>query len=113
MAHTPRALVGHSRLAFDFLRRNSVTRTGHEIHGEKPNREFGRRLVEDRSRTRVNMMPAFLAGESAPRTHHVEIGKRATAGAENVRSAVVDFHELGETGRVIGIFGLELFEGVL
>src|SRR5271165_7055766 len=113
VAHTPRALIGNARLTFNFLRRNAMACAGHQVHGEKPERQLRRRFVEDRSRTRINVMAAFLTGEASPLAHGIKIGKNSTPGAMNVCPTEIDFHQLHKAGCIIRVFCLELFESVL
>lgn len=68
--------------------------------------------MEDRPGRRVNMMTARLTGIGAALAHGVKGGALLTTGANNIGPAIVDFHQLGETGGVVRIFLLELLERV-
>jgi hypothetical protein len=58
------------------------------------------------------VVTTFLAGERLAGVHGVELGLIDPAGwASEFRPAVIDLHELGQAGRVIGVLGLEFFEG--
>lgn len=113
MAHPPRGFVSAANLPLDFLSRDAVASTGHQIHREKPVGQFGARLVKDRIRAWVNVVAAFLAGERAPVGHRVEMGMDAAAGAVDLRPAVLHVHDLAKARRVIRVFGLEILERVL
>jgi hypothetical protein len=113
VAHAPCAFIGHACLPLHLLGRDPMAGAGHQIHREKPMGEFRAALVKDGASSRINMVPALLAGIGPALSHRVEFSpQRATAGACDFGAAVVDLHQLGEAGRVVRIFGLELFEGV-
>lgn len=112
MADAPSAFIGHAGLTLDFLGRDAVARTCHQIHGEEPNRQLGWRLVKDRVCARIDMVAALLASEGSALVHHVKIRLDAARWAKNLGPAVVNLHQLSEARRVVGIFGLELFESV-
>lgn len=112
MADAPGSLVCDASLALNFLRRYAVTSAGHQIHGEKPDRELRARLMKDRVGAWVNVVSAFLAGEGAALAHHVELRANATGRAENLSPTEVDLHEFGQASRVVGISGLERLEGI-
>lgn len=112
MAHPPRGLVGDAELALDLFRRHTVARACHEVHRKKPLGEVRPRLVENRSGARVNVVATFLTGIRLARVHRVEAGFNAACRTCDLSTAVVDFHELSEARRIIGILGLKLFECV-
>src|SRR5438132_1484532 len=58
-------------------------------------------------------MAAVLTGVGAALRDPMEFAVRATAGAAELSPAVLLFHDAVETGRIIRVLGLELFEGVL
>lgn len=113
VAHAPSALIGDANLPFDFLGRNAVASAGHEVHCKEPLGERRAGLVKDGTGRRIDVMAALLAGKRAPLRHRMKLGPINAAGrAGDLGAPVVDFHQLGEAGRVVRIFGLELFEGV-
>jgi len=61
LKHAPCRLVRHPSLALNLFGANPASSLGHEIDGIEPSRERSRRLVEDRSRGRVNVMAATVA----------------------------------------------------
>ena len=69
--------------------------------------------MKDRVGAGVNVVTALLAGVGAARRHRMKVCPNAAGWARDVRSAVVDLHELGETRRVIRVLGLKLLECVL
>lgn len=110
--HAPSGFVGAANLALQFLRGDSVTGAGHQIHGEEPVGQLRAGLVEDGVSARVDVMTAFLTGECLAGCHGVELGLDATAGADKARPAELDVHEPDQTGGVIGELGLELLESI-
>jgi hypothetical protein len=69
--------------------------------------------VKDGAGGRVDVMAAVLTGIGAPLAHGMESSRLLAAGAADRGAAVVDFHELGEAGGVVRVFGLKLLESVL
>ncbi len=113
MRHAPRRFVGATDLPLQFLRGNAVAGRSHEVHREKPVRELRTGLVKDGPGARVNVMAALLAGVSLPLPHGMKLGvNRPAAGAGELGPAELDFHELRQTGRIIGQVGLELLESI-
>jgi len=112
MAHAPGCLVGDADLALNFLGRYPMARARHQIHGEKPMRKLGPRLVEDRMRAWIDVMAALLAGIGTTLRHRMKVRPRVTCRAFYVRPAEVDLHELRKAGRIVRVFGLEFLEGV-
>lgn len=64
--HAPRRLVGHTKLALQFLCGHTVAGSGHEEHGKEPRAQRRAGLVEDRSRRGIKLMAAPSAGIGAP-----------------------------------------------
>jgi hypothetical protein len=61
--HAPRGLIGHAKLAFEFLCWNPMTGRGEQIKGIKPELQRCARILKRSSGGRVDVMPAPLAGE--------------------------------------------------
>jgi len=112
MTDPPCTLVSDASLALDFLGRDTVARAGHQVHGKKPNRQFGARLVEDCSSARIDMMSAFLASIGAPRAHWMEPSASIANVALCFVAAMKNFHDLGQTRIVVWILDLELLKGI-
>jgi len=112
MANPPSALVGDASLPLDFLGRDAMSSAGHEVHRKEPDRELGAALVKDGPGCGIDVMAAPLAGVSPPRGHRMKLHPLVADLTMRLVPAVLDFHDPCETGRVIGIFGLELLESV-
>ncbi len=69
-----------------------MARTGHEVHGEKPNAQLGARFVKDRSGARIDVMPTFLASIGATRVHRMELRALITDLAMRSFAAVLHLH---------------------
>ena len=111
--HTPRRLVCATDLPLQFLCRNAMTGRSHEVHREKPVRQFGAGLVENRPRTRVDVVATVLAGEGLSGRHGVKLGLcNATAWAGNPRAAELDVHDCQQAGCIVRELFLELFESI-
>jgi hypothetical protein len=111
LTHTPSAFVGHAGLTLNFLRRDAVTRAGHEIHDKKPDRQLRSGFVKNGVRGWIDVVAALLAGEGAAFGHHVEPGQHTAGRAVNFRAAEIDFHQLRQARLIVGILGLKLLEG--
>ena len=59
MAHAPSCLVRHAQLALQFLGRNAVPRGRKKVHRVEPLLQRRPRVLERRSRHRMNMVPAI------------------------------------------------------
>ena len=59
--HAPRSLVGHTKLAFKLFSGDAVASASHEVHGVEPQVQRRRRLVEDSSSSRMQMISAANA----------------------------------------------------
>jgi len=62
--HPPRCLVGHSKLAFKFFGRNSVTGCCEKVNGVEPQLQRSPRVLKWSSGGGVDMVPAPLTGKS-------------------------------------------------
>lgn len=113
MAHAPRGFVRAADLPLDLFRGDAVPSAGHQVHREKPMRQFGARFVKDCVGARVDMMAAFLAGKRAAVGHRVEMGMDAATRTVDLGATVLHVHDLAKAGRVIGVFGLKFLERVL
>lgn len=56
VAHAPRGLVRHSKLALQFFRGDTVAGCGEQVHGVKPFLKWSMRACKGRTRHWVNMM---------------------------------------------------------
>ena len=57
------------------------------------------------------MMAAILASIAPPLADTMKLRIDPTSGARELGSAVAHIHDLVQTGSIVGVFGLELFEG--
>ena len=57
-------------------------------------------------------MATFLAGKGSPLGHGVKLRHNAASRATDLSTPILDLHDGRETGRIIGVLRLELFEGV-
>jgi len=110
--HAPRRLVGAADLPLQFLRRNAVTRAGHQVHGKKPVRQLRAGLVKNRVRARVNVVAAFLAGVGLPGGHGVKLGLDSAPRANQFRAPEFDPHKGSKAGGIVRELGLELLERI-
>ena len=60
--HAPRGLVGHSKLALQFLRGNAVLAGRHEENCKEPRLKFRAGFVKDRASGGIDLMPAPRTG---------------------------------------------------
>src|ERR1700719_956226 len=61
LEHAPRGFVGHARLALNLFRADPAARRPNQVHGVKPNPQRRARLLKDRPRQRVDVIPTRLA----------------------------------------------------
>jgi hypothetical protein len=85
---------------------------GHEVHRKEPDRQLGAGFVEDSPGAGVDVVAALLAGVGPPLGHRVKSGPHVANLTMRFLTAVLDFHDPGEAGRVIRILGLKLLESV-
>ena len=111
MRHAPRRFVGHAKLALQFLRGHTILAGGKQIHGKEPLLQRGSRLLKGRSHAWVNVMAAMLARIAAALGNPMKLGIGTTAGTRG-RVSKLHGHDLVQASPIIGVFGLELLEGV-
>ena len=104
MAHAPSRLVGHAKLAFDFLGGNSVTRGAEQEHDVEPVAKRSAGPVERRIGGREYLMAAEIAGIRPAFCDRMELGF-ASAFFAFMREAVARLHKMLQTG----FFGREAF----
>jgi hypothetical protein len=97
MAHAPRRLVGHAKLALDFLGGNAVARGAEQKHDIKPVAQRSARPIERRIGGRIDLMAAEIAGIGAPFGNRMELGF-APAFIANMGKAVARLHKMLQTG---------------
>src|ERR1019366_451309 len=99
MRHAPRRLIMHAKLAFEFFRRNSMTRRGEEIHRVKPLLQGHTGSPERRSDHRVNMVPAIAGIGRHPR----KLAKFANLAATLARDifAISLLEKMCQTGVIV------------
>ena len=112
MADAPRAFVGHPTLALDFLGRDPMPSTRHQVHRKEPHSQFGARFVKDGPGARVDVMAAPTC-VGPPLAHRMKLGPLVANRAMRLVAPVLDFHDPGEADRVIRKISLKLLEGVL
>lgn len=73
MAHAPRTLVRHAKLAFQFLGRNAMAGSSEKIDGIEPKLQGGAAILKGSANRGVKMMSAPLAGIGAFRLNFVPV----------------------------------------
>ena len=63
--HAPRRLIGHAKLALEFLAADAVARRGEQVDGVEPKLERGAGLLKRRPDRGVQVVTAPLAGIGA------------------------------------------------
>jgi hypothetical protein len=81
MAHAPRRFVGNPNLAFDFLGRNTITRSAKLEHDKKPIAQAGASAVKGCSSGRIDLRAAPFASVRATGFDAVELRVLATLSA--------------------------------
>ena len=111
--HAPRALVGDSGLALNLFGRNAATGRTHQVHGVKPDSQFGARLLKDRPGQRVDVVPAGLTSVGRPAMHAVVFSRFVLALAAVGHSAGKTLlFDLLKAGVIVREIFVELLEGV-
>lgn len=115
--HAPGRLVRDAKLALQLLCGDAASSAGHEVHRIEPQMQRGRRLVEDRPRCWVEVVPATRTRPRLALLRHAVALEDALRFAlravrvfaiRRVALAPKDF----ETRRIVGVLLHELHEGV-
>lgn len=100
-------LVGHTKLALQFLAAHAVARRAEQIHGVIPRDERGARVLKDGASGRVHMMAARGANVGAALLQLVERAFDRTAlGAVKAGAPETNLHDVFKAG----VFGIEALE---
>lgn len=83
LEHAPSGLVGNARLPLNLLGRDAATGRGHQVNCMEPDGQRRTRLVKDRVRCGVNMVPAMVAGIRGTTGNAVMFGHLFAGLAEN------------------------------
>lgn len=109
MAHAPSRLVGHAKLALDFLGGNAIARGAEQEHDVEPIAQRGARPMERRIGGREHLIAAEIAGIGPAFRDRMELGF-ASAFFAVMRQSVARLHKMLQTGFLGGEAVLKLAE---
>jgi hypothetical protein len=116
--HAPRGLVGDAQFTFKLLGRDAAASACHQVHGVEPQVERRRRLVEDRSSGRMQVMAARGAGPRLTLLRSLVAFKDTLCVALGACGVLPIFGKLSasepfQTGCIVRKFAHEIHERVL
>jgi hypothetical protein len=100
VGHAPRRLVGHTKLALQFLRGHAVAGSREKVDGVEPELQWRASILERRSGGRVQMMPAPLTDIGTFGLETIPVGF-ALAPWADMALTVARLKQMVQTGFVI------------